>query len=255
MATGARQHKFGVAIDRALGIYRRAQHSPHLRISGIACHIGSQIVSIEPFIRALTRLKEIFLILRSQDIGVRSIDLGGGLGIVYDNESAPDPAAYARAVRSVIRDLDCTLLIEPGRVIVGNAGILVTRVMLTKQSGARNFVVVDAGMNDLIRPSLYGAYHRILPVVRSRRRVRQVDVVGPVCESGDFLALGRRIPGVRAGELLAVMSAGAYSFVLSSHYNSRRRPAEVLARGGRFKIIRSRERLGDLTRGESRRPL
>ena len=255
ISTGAREHKFGIAFDQALPIYRRARRSRHLRITGVACHIGSQITYLEPFLSALERLKEIIRCLRAEGISIRNLDLGGGLGIVYDDEVPPDPAAYARAVIAAVRDLDCRLLLEPGRVLAGNAGILVTRVIVTKQNGSRNFVVVDAGMNDLLRPSLYGAHHRVQAVTLTRRAGWKADLVGPICESGDFLARDRHMTRVQPNELLAIMSAGAYGFVLSSNYNTRARAAEVLVRGGRIKIIRRRERFPELIRGEALRPL
>jgi diaminopimelate decarboxylase len=255
IATGARYHKFGIPIERALEIYRSAKQSRCLRIAGVGCHIGSQITSIEPFIAAVRRLKEIFLRLRMEGVNVRHLDLGGGLGIVYKDETPPSPREYARAVLTVLGNLNCTLLLEPGRVIVGNAGTLITRVVRTKEMSNKNFIVVDAGMSDLMRPSLYAAYHGIQAVTRNRRRSWTADVVGPLCESGDFLALDRKLPIVRADELLAIMGSGAYCFALSSNYNSRVRPAEVMVRGRRVKVIRRRERFQDLVRGETLRPL
>jgi diaminopimelate decarboxylase len=255
MATGARYHKFGIPIEQAPDIYRRARRSRYLRITGVGCHIGSQITSIEPFIRAVQRLREIFLHLRAEGIGVRHLDLGGGLGIVYKDETPPLPREYARAVLAALGNLDCTLLLEPGRVIAANAGALITRVVLTKKTGRKNFVVVDGGMSDLMRPSLYGAYHGVQVVTRNRRGSWTADVVGPICETGDFLALDRKMPIVKADELLAIMCSGAYGFTLSSNYNSRTRAAEVMVRGRRVKIIRRRERFQDLVRGEALRPL
>ncbi|MBZ5500071.1 MAG: diaminopimelate decarboxylase [Acidobacteriia bacterium] len=255
IATGSRRHKFGISAGDTLEICRRARRSRHVRVTGIACHIGSQITSMEPFLKALRQLREIFLNLRAQGVDVRHMDLGGGLGIEYNDEKPPCPGEYARAVLSALRGVDCTLILEPGRVIVGNAGILVTSVVLTKRTGEKNFIVVDAGMSDLLRPSLYGSYHGIQAVARHRRGRCKADVVGPICESGDFLARDREMPIVKAKELLAIMSAGAYGFVLSSNYNTRARPAEVLVRGRRVKTIRKRERFEDLIRGESARPM
>jgi diaminopimelate decarboxylase len=255
LSTGAREHKFGIAFDQALQIYRRARRSRHLRITGVGCHIGSQITTIEPFLSALELLKEIFCCLRAEGVNIRNLDLGGGLGIVYNDEVPPHPAAYARAIIAAVRDLDCRLLLEPGRVIAGNAGILVTRVIVTKQNGAKNFIVVDAGMNDLIRPGLYGSHHRVQAVALTRRAGWKADIVGPICESGDFFARDRNITVVKANELLAIMSTGAYGFVLSSNYNTRARAAEVLVRGSRIKIIRRRERFPELIRGEALQPL
>jgi diaminopimelate decarboxylase len=255
IATGMSHHKFGIAAGDALEMYRRASRSRHLQITGVACHIGSQITQVEPFQAALRQLRGIFLHLRAQRIPVRHLDLGGGLGIVYNDENPPLPKEYAHAVLPLLRDIDCTLMLEPGRVIVGNGGILVTRVVFTKQNGRKNFIVVDAGMNDLIRPSLYGSNHRIQAVAPGRRRTWTADVVGPICESGDFFARDRHMPIVKEGELLAIMSAGAYGFVLASNYNSRTRPPEVLVRKHRVKVIRKREQFQDLTRGESLQPL
>lgn len=236
-------------------VYRRAQRSRHFRITGVGCHIGSQITSTAPFIKALRLIKEIFINLRAEGVDVRHLDLGGGLGIVYHDEAPPLPSEYARAVLGVLRGVDCVLVLEPGRVIAGNAGVLITRVTLTKKIGDKNFVVVDAGMSDMVRPSLYGAYHGIQAVAHTWRGSWRADVVGPICESGDFLARDRKMPVVRSEELLALMSAGAYGFVLSSNYNARLRPAEVLVRDRRFKVIRRRERFADLIRGEALRPL
>lgn len=255
IATGGRHHKFGIPSEQALDLYSRARLSPHLRITGVGCHIGSQITSLGPFIREVRLLRKIFLALRASGIGVLNLDLGGGLGIVYHEETPPEPREYAEAILNALKGVECRLILEPGRVIVGNSGILVTRVTLTKRSGAKVFVVVDAGMNDLLRPTLYGSYHRIQPLTQTRRRSLRADVVGPICESGDFFALARSMQRVEAGEMLAIMSAGAYGFVLASNYNSRLRPAEVLVRGRRMKVIRRRERFQDLIRDESLTPL
>ncbi len=255
IATGLRQHKFGIPAGDALEMYGRARRTRHLKFTGIACHIGSQITSIDPFRAALRKLRGLFLHLREQGINLRHLDLGGGLGIVYDNEEPPLPGDYAGAVLPIVRDLDCKLILEPGRVIVGNAGVLVTRVVRTKRTARKNFVVVDAGMNDLLRPTLYGAYHDIRAVDGGRRARWKADVVGPICESADFFAHDRAMPVVKERELLAIMSTGAYGFVFSSNYNSRLRPAEVLVRAHRIKVIRKRETFRDLTRGESLRPL
>ncbi len=255
VATGLRQHKFGVPMEKAPEIYNKASRSQHLKITGIGFHIGSQITRVEPFIEALNRLKEMVLALRSNDIVIQYLDLGGGLGITYNDEVPPHPDDYGKAVLDVVKDLECTLLLEPGRVIVGNAGILVTRVVITKQNEGKNFVIVDAGMNDLLRPSLYGSYHGIQPETLSRRGRWTADIVGPVCESGDFLARDRDMPVVKARDLLAVMSAGAYGFVLSSNYNSRPRVPEVMVSGKRMKVVRRRESFRDLIRGESVNPI
>ncbi len=255
ISTGRAENKFGVSPRSVLPLCRRASRSRNLRITGIGSHIGSQIIDAAPFARAARHLARLVRALRASGIELRHLDLGGGLGITYGEESPPGPVEYAGAIRRFVEDLGCTLILEPGRAMAGNAGVLVTRVLLSKSGWTRNFVIVDAAMNDLIRPSLYGAYHRIQPVALGEGRKWKADVVGPVCESGDFLGRDRLLPRVRAGELLAVMSAGAYGFSLSSNYNSRPRAAEVLVRGSEFKIIRKRETFRDVTRGESAYPL
>jgi diaminopimelate decarboxylase len=189
-------------------------------------------------------------LLRKEGIDIRYLDLGGGLGITYREEEPPHPVEYAKAVTGAAKGMDCTLILEPGRVIVGNAGILVTKVLYTKTNEGKNFVIIDAGMNDLIRPSLYNSYHQIQPVMKKDRKTQQADIVGPICESGDYLAKGRDLPEFERGELVAVMSAGAYGFTMSSNYNSRPRVAEVLVKGRRSYVIRRRERYADIVRGE-----
>ena len=250
ISTGLKENKFGVDVEASLVAYRRASSLTHLDIKGVSCHIGSQVTKISPFIDALGRLKDLIRRLREEGIAIRYLDLGGGLGIAYDQETPPHPSEYARAIIDASKDLDCTFIFEPGRVIVGNAGILVTRVLYTKENDGKRFVIVDAGMNDLIRPSLYGAFHQIQPVLRRAREEITADVVGPICESGDFLAKGRLLPAFERGELMAVMSAGAYGFTMSSNYNSRPRIPEILVRDDRWYVIRKRETCEDLTRGE-----
>jgi len=251
ISTGLRENKFGIDVEKSLAAYRRAAELNHLEIKGVSCHIGSQVTKISPFIDALGRLKELMRRLREEGIAIRYLDLGGGLGITYDQETPPPPADYARAIIDAARDMDCTFIFEPGRVIVGNAGILVTRVLYTKENSGKKFIIVDAGMNDLIRPSLYGSFQQIQPVVRSERGEITADVVGPICESGDFLAKGRRMPVVGRDELIAVMSAGAYGFSMSSNYNSRPRIPEILVRDDRYYVIRKRESYEDLIHGEA----
>lgn len=250
IATGLKQNKFGIDIEAAVAEYVRARDLPHLEVVGVGCHIGSQLTEVSPFVDALKRLKVLIARLRSRGVRIRYLDLGGGLGITYQDEEPPQPGEYAQVLMGELDALDCRLIFEPGRVIVGNAGILVTRVLYLKEGPAKQFVIVDAGMNDLIRPSLYGSYHQIQPVVDRQRSQTRADVVGPICETGDFLARDRNLPHVEKGEMLAVMSTGAYGFSMSSNYNSRPRPAEVLVRGDRFEVIRSRETLDDLLRGE-----
>ncbi len=251
ISTGLKKNKFGVDIDHAVRSYEQARTMDHVDVKGVSCHIGSQLTEISPFVDALRRLRT--LISRLEDLGIpiQYLDLGGGLGIVYDQEAPPHPHEYAQAILDELKGLSCTLIFEPGRVIVGNAGILLTKVLYTKRTPSKDFVIVDGGMNDLLRPSLYGSYHQILPVTKYGRETQVVDVVGPICESGDFLARDRGLPMVRQGDLLAVMSAGAYGFTMSSNYNSRPRVAEVLVREDRYHVVRKRETYEDLIRGES----
>jgi diaminopimelate decarboxylase len=250
ISTGLRENKFGIPICDALGEYKSASRHEYLDIVGIACHIGSQITEVGPFIEALHTLKNLVAELHGAGIPVRYLDLGGGLGITYKKETPPHPEQYAQAIIQAVNGLSVSLILEPGRVLVGNAGILVTRVLYTKKTGDKNFIVVDAGMNDLIRPSLYGSYQGIQPVRKRKGKNICADIVGPICESGDFLAKKRSVPPLEPGDLLAVMSAGAYGFSMSSNYNSRPRIPEVLVAGDRFFVIREREKYDDLIRGE-----
>jgi diaminopimelate decarboxylase len=249
ISTGLKKNKFGVAIDEAKELYRRIGRMPEIEVVGVACHIGSQITEIEPFREALAAIRQFVLDLQAEDVSLRFLDFGGGLGINYKGEEPPSPATYAASIIDTTRDLNLTLVLEPGRVIVGNAGILLTRVLLKKQQGEKRFVIVDAGMNDLIRPALYGSHHQIWPVHATTSQ-EVADVVGPVCESADFIAQEREVPVLERDDLLAVMSAGAYGFTLSSNYNSRPRVAEVLVRKDRYSIIRRRENYDDLVRLE-----
>lgn len=251
ISTGMKKNKFGIDIDAALQEYERAATLSRVEIAGVDCHIGSQLTEITPFIDTLKRLRLLVERLAGRGIRVKYLDIGGGLGITYDQEAPPHPTEYAEAILRELQGVPCTLIFEPGRVIVGNAGILVTRVLYTKQTPTKNFVIVDAAMNDLLRPSLYGSYHHIQPLRQSNGPTKIVDVVGPICESGDFLAKERRLPEVQAGDCLAVMSAGAYGFVMSSNYNSRPRAAEVLVKEDRFHVIRKRETWEELIQGES----
>jgi len=251
ISTGLKKNKFGIRIDQSLELYRLAVALGHIEPVGVHCHIGSQIVDFRPFVDSLARIKELVLRLRQESIPIRYLDLGGGLGITYDEEKPPLPQEYANALLEEAGDLDCTMILEPGRVLVGNAGILVSRVQVVKQGPAKTFVIMDAGMNDCIRPSLYGAYQAIRAVEQREGEHVPVDIVGPICESGDFLAKDRLLPPCRPGDLLAVMSTGAYGFTMASNYNSRPRAAEVLVRDDRFWVIRKREKYEDLVRGES----
>ena len=250
ISTGLKQNKFGIDILRAPMAYRLASQLPNLKIVGIDCHIGSQLIEVEPIIQALKKLKGLVENLRKEGMQIQYLDLGGGLGITYEDEEPPHPVEYASTILEEIRGFGCTLILEPGRVIVGNAGILVSKVLYIKENEEKRFVIVDAGMNDLVRPSYYGSYHQILPVKEEAREEIVADVVGPICESSDFLAKGRKIPNLRSGELIAVMSAGAYGFSMSTNYNSRPRIAEVLVRDDRMFVIRQREGYEDLIRGE-----
>ena len=256
ISTGMKKSKFGIEIKRAMENYRKALSFPHLEIVGIDCHIGSQLTSVAPFVDALSRLREyldrvLTGALKSRGGSVRYLDLGGGLGIRYKDEEPPQPEEYARAILQAMSGLDITLVLEPGRVIVGNAGILITEVLYLKDTEEKKFVVVDGAMNDLIRPALYGSYQSIRPVREQPGDKIVADVVGPICESGDFFAKDREITRPQPGDLLAVMSAGAYGFTMSSNYNSRPRAAEVLVDGSNFHVIRQRETLDDLIRGEA----
>jgi diaminopimelate decarboxylase len=253
IATGHHHHKFGVDWTEARRLYLAHKDSRWIAWRGITAHIGSQILSAAPYRRALARLASYVRDLARNGVPLDYIDIGGGLGIRYTDESALLPAAFARVLVDIVRPLGCRLLIEPGRAIAGPAGVLLTRVLYVKETRGKTFVIVDAAMNDLIRPVLYDATHPITPAVRSSaaaaKKVR-VDVVGPVCESGDFLARDWPLAPVKAGDLLVVWAAGAYGFVQSSNYNARRRAAEVLVEGRRFRIARRRETYDDLVRGE-----
>ncbi len=255
ISTGLAKNKFGIPVDEALQEYRRASEMENIEIIGVSCHIGSQLTRIDPFVEALRKLKAFVGRLAEQGISIRYLDLGGGVGITYDEEQPPHPRDYAAAIKAELDELDCCLILEPGRVITGNAGILVTEVQYTKVNtgGERKkyFVIVDAAMNDLTRPSLYGAYHEIKTVREKGAPSRPVDIVGPICETGDFMARDRMMPEVAQGDLLAIMSSGAYGFSMASNYNSRPRAAEVLVSGEQFQVIRYREEYEDLLRGES----
>ncbi|MBI4524250.1 MAG: diaminopimelate decarboxylase [Deltaproteobacteria bacterium] len=250
ISTGMKKSKFGIDIKRSMDGYRNALALSHLEVVGVDCHIGSQLTSIPPFVDALSRVKIFVQALRNEGVRIRYLDLGGGLGIRYREEEPPHPEQYAEALIEELHGLDVTLILEPGRVIVGNAGILVTEVLYVKETEEKKFVVVDGGMNDLIRPALYGSYQAIRPVTEAGNGKIVADVVGPICESGDFFAKEREIARPKPGDLLAVMSAGAYGFTMASNYNSRTRPAEVLVDGKDFYVVRARERLEDLILGE-----
>ena len=254
ISTGLKQNKFGIAVDRALAVYSRAAASPHLEVVGVDCHIGSQLTKVTPFVDALERVLVLVGRLEQQGVPIRHLDLGGGLGIRYRDEEPPLPSDHAAALMEHLHGKPYEILIEPGRAIVGNAGILVTRVELLKQGEDKNFAVVDAAMNDLLRPALYSAWQAIIPVEpRAGGEPRRYDVVGPICETGDFLGKDREL-NIEPGDLLAVRSAGAYGFAMSSNYNSRPRAAEVMVDGDRFHVVRRRETVRQLYSGESLLP-
>jgi diaminopimelate decarboxylase len=250
ISTGQMIHKFGVPKEEAPELYRRAARSPHLQVRGVACHIGSQILEVEPFWKALDEILDVARQLAAEGIAVEVLDLGGGYGISYGAEQPLDIERMARGLDERVRQASMRLVLEPGRALVGDAGVLVIRVLYVKQNQRKNFVVVDAGMNDLMRPTLYGSYHEIVPVQDRAAERLQADVVGPICESGDFFAQDRDMPDVQPGDLLAVLTTGAYGFVLSSNYNTRPRPAEVLVYGAGAELIRARETVENLMAGE-----
>jgi len=252
IATGLRDHKFGIDITEVEGVYERARSFRHIEIAGVSCHIGSQILDSGPLLEALDRMLDLVAVLRSRCIPIQHLDLGGGLGVAYKpTDTAPAIRDFIRQVLDRFAAKDLVLVLEPGRSIVGEAGVLLTRVLYRKRTLEKEFVVVDAAMNDLIRPTLYQSHHEIVAVRKTPRGTVVADVVGPVCETGDFLARGREIDNVLPGDLLAVCTAGAYGFVAASNYNSRPRPPEVLVEGGHWRVVRRRESLEDLVRGET----
>ncbi|HTU42067.1 MAG TPA: diaminopimelate decarboxylase [Candidatus Aquilonibacter sp.] len=256
ISTGLHKHKFGVPIANARGLYARAARMKYVKVTGVSVHIGSQITEIEPFAEAVARVADFIRQLREDGHRIDYVDIGGGVGIAYERQEidfARHVAKYARGVTHHLRELTVHLLLEPGRAIVGPAGVLLTSVLYRKRNNGKRFLVVDAAMNDLIRPALYGAYHEIVPVSQKLKpdQAREVvDVVGPVCESGDFLGRDRNLPHMEEGDLLAVMDAGAYGMALASNYNTRPRPAEVLVNGRSAKLIRKREKVSDLFSAE-----
>jgi diaminopimelate decarboxylase len=244
ISTGKSENKFGIPLSGARAVYARAAKLPGIRVTGVDMHIGSQITDLGPMEAAFKLLVDFVRTLRADGHAIDHVDFGGGLGIPYESDLPvpPTPDAYAEVVKRVTKGLDCTLMFEPGRMIVGNAGILVSRVIYVKHGEARNFVIIDAAMNDLIRPTLYEAHHEILPVreISSQGENIVADVVGPVCETGDYLALGRRLPALKAGDLVAVMSSGAYGAVQAGTYNTRGLVPEVLVKGGEYAVVRPR---------------
>jgi diaminopimelate decarboxylase len=253
ISTGLHEHKFGVPIPEAGTLYSKAAKQPYLRVAGVSVHIGSQITDVSSFAAALERVAGLVRTLRTEGHDIRYVDAGGGLGISYEGAAenfAQRISAYARAVLKPLRRSNVHLLLEPGRSIVGPAGVLLTRVIYRKTNNSRRFLIVDAAMNDLLRPSLYRAYHEIVPVTRSAEDTETTDVVGPICETGDFLARDRELPVVREGDLLAILDTGAYGAVLGSNYNTRGKPAEVLVDGAKARVIRDRESVRDQMRLE-----
>lgn len=252
ISTGLKKNKFGIETKEALKEYLYAKNNlKNVVPIGVDCHIGSQITQISPFVDALKKIKDIISRLLEEGIDIKYLDVGGGLGITYDKEAPPHPSKYGKVVCDETKGLGLTLIFEPGRAMVGNAGILAAKVLYTKQGTKKNFIIVDAGMNDLARPSLYGSYHAIKAVKKPASKKEVVaDVVGPICESGDFFAKDRELPAFKSGDLMAIMSAGAYGFSMSSNYNSRPRACEVMVNGNRFSVIRERETYKDLIRGE-----
>ena len=251
ISTGLKENKFGIAIELAEAVYMQAKAMPHLDIKGIDCHIGSQLTTVTPFVDALKRVLLLVDKLSEQGINLTHLDIGGGLGITYDNETPPSPAEYAQVLQPLLEGRDLEILLEPGRAIAGNAGILLTKVEFLKPTEDRNFAIVDAAMNDLLRPALYQSWQKII-AVEKRIDVEEVqyDIVGPVCETGDFLGK-ERILAIEAGDLLAIRSAGAYGFTMSSNYNSRPRAAEVMVDGDQFMVVRERETIASLFDGET----
>ncbi|HXK07048.1 MAG TPA: diaminopimelate decarboxylase [Verrucomicrobiae bacterium] len=252
ISTGLSQHKFGIAIAEAARVYEQSRRFRNLTAEGVSCHIGSQILDPSPILEAVDKLLALATTLRAQGYPIRHLDLGGGLGVAYQaGEPAPEIRAFVECLRARVRASGLRVMVEPGRSVVGPAGVLLTRVLYRKKNGAKEFIVVDAAMNDLIRPSLYRAHHEIVPLRRNTLPPVKADVVGPVCETGDFLARDREMANVMPGDYLAVCTAGAYGFVLSSNYNSRPRAPEVLVEGGQWRVVRQREKLEDLVRGET----
>jgi diaminopimelate decarboxylase len=250
ISTGMRDNKFGIDIEGSMAQYLRAKDMDHIEIVGIDCHIGSQLTDVSPFIDAADRLKVLIANLKKLGIEFRYLDLGGGLGITYSDEEPPLPRDYCSAILDAVGPLGLKLIFEPGRVIVGNAGMLVTNVLYRKETRTKTFIVVDAGMNDLMRPALYNAYHDIKPLKEKAGDTEKADVVGPICESSDFLAKNRDLPKLARGDMIAVMSAGAYGFTMASNYNSRPKPPEVLVEGANYYVVLKRQSYEDLISGE-----
>ncbi len=252
ISTGLKKYKFGIPMEKALEYFKLAAGMKNVEVVGIHKHIGSQITEVTPFVDAMNRILSLIDELREHGLAIKYLDMGGGLGIAYNHEPAAPPRELARKVLPLLKGRDLTLVIEPGRSISGNAGVLLSKVLYLKKGPGKEFVIVDAGMNDLMRPTLYDAYHEILPVRKRRAKTIVADVVGPICESGDFLAKERPLQRLERGDLIAVMSSGAYGFTMSSNYNSRPRAAEVMVKGRRHFLVRERETYEDLVRKEKK---
>lgn len=250
ISTGMKKNKFGLDIDHSLEAYKLASELENIEPVGMDCHIGSQLTNIDPFLEALDKLLNFYEKLKDIGIDIKYLDLGGGLGISYDEEEPPHPSEFGKALAGKLAGVPLKVILEPGRVIAGNAGIMVTEVVYTKSNPSKNFLIIDGAMNDLIRPSLYGSYHRIAEVEQNQRENTEYDVVGPICESGDFLARDRELPAIEQGELLAVYSAGAYGFTMASNYNTRPRACELIVDGEKVSVARKRETYDDLIANE-----
>ncbi len=251
ISTGLKEHKFGIDIAEVEAVYLRAAALPGISMDGVSCHIGSQLLDAAPLVEAARKLLALIERLRAQGIGIKELDLGGGLGVPYQpGDPEPGIATFLAEVRSLVAGTGLHLLFEPGRSIVAEAGVLLSRVLYRKTNGGKEFVIIDASMTELIRPALYDAHHEILPLRQCKFGTVKADVVGPVCESGDFLAIDRTVANVLPGDMVAVMTAGAYGFVMASNYNARPRPAEILVEGAMWRTVRVRESYADLTRGE-----
>lgn len=250
ISTGMKDNKFGIDIEGSMAQYLRAKDMDNIEVVGIDCHIGSQLTDLHPFIDAVDRLKVLIARLIELGISFKYLDLGGGLGITYSNEAPPDPKDYCSAILEAVGPLGLKLIFEPGRVIVGNAGVLVARVLYRKETPTKTFIIVDAGMNDLMRPALYNAYHEIKPLEEKTGETEKADVVGPICESSDFLAKNRDLPRLAGGDMIAVMSAGAYGYTMASNYNSRTKLPEVLVDGANYYVVLKRQSYEDLVSGE-----
>jgi diaminopimelate decarboxylase len=250
ISTGMAKNKFGLDIEHSLEAYKMTMDMDNVEAIGMDCHIGSQLTNIDPFLEALEKLLDFYEKLKDLGIDIKYLDLGGGLGISYDDEEPPHPSEFGQALADKLKDVPLKIILEPGRVIAGNAGVMITEVVYTKSNPTKNFLIVDGAMNDLVRPSLYGSYHRIGEVEKHNREIKEYDVVGPICESSDFLARDRELPGIIEGERLVVYSAGAYGFTMSSNYNSRPRACELIVDGNKVIVARKRETYKDLIENE-----